>query len=73
MVKENKYEGNVVDNGGIVNGPTLVGQLQQGRAALLQAAFLVVGHHQLQHLVVVDELPHSVRCQQDEAITILEL
>lgn len=73
FVEEHQHEGDIVDHRVILHSPPLIGQLQHRIAALLQLALLVVRHHQLQDLVILDELPHPVRRDQQKLVPLLQL
>ena len=60
LIQKNKNKGNVVDNSVVFNRPSIVGQLHQSITALLHLSLLVIRNHQLQDLIVLNKLPHSV-------------
>ena len=70
-----KYEDDcdIVHHAAILARPPFVGQLHQGIDPLLYLVLLVIREDHSGRLLVVDELPQSIRAHDDELILLLDL
>lgn len=71
--QENKYKGNVIDNGAVLLGPAAIGFLHQGLAGILQSILLIVRDDQAEDLVIGKKLPDSIRSEKDELVVLCQL